>query len=102
MGTATMRPNAVQFMASEILADRRFAFSAGFAVDTAENAWIKPLTVPSRQRKVVSALLELREDLHHAFLHRLLDVVTAPDGALHLEPGAEQPGQGRLALARDL
>jgi hypothetical protein len=39
-------------MASEILADSRFAFSAGFAVETAENEWIKPLTVPSRPSKV--------------------------------------------------
>ena len=33
-GTATIRPKAVQFMASEMLAASRFAFSAGFAVAT--------------------------------------------------------------------
>ena len=34
-GTAVIRPNAVQFIASEMLADSRFAFSAGFTVATA-------------------------------------------------------------------
>ena len=37
-GTATIRPKAVQFIATEMLADSRFAFSAGFTVATAANA----------------------------------------------------------------
>jgi len=52
IGTAVIRPKAVQFMASEMLADSRFAFSAGFTVATAANAWIRPLTVPSRPSSV--------------------------------------------------
>ena len=38
-GTATIRPKAVQFMASEMLAASRLAFSAGLAVATAVKAW---------------------------------------------------------------
>ena len=98
-------------MASEILADSRFAFSAGFALgnrrervdQTADRTQQAEQCREVRERReVMSTLLELREDLHHAFLHGLLDVVTASDGALQLEPGAEQPGQGRLVLACDL
>ena len=47
-GIATMRPNAVQFMPIEILRDRSSAFSAGFALETAVNASIKPMIVPKR------------------------------------------------------
>src|SRR5215471_6824078 len=51
-GTAVMRPNAVQFIATEMLADSRFAFSAGLIVATAANARIRPMTVPSRPSRV--------------------------------------------------
>ena len=47
-GIATMRPNAVQFMPIEMLADKSSAFSAGFAVDTAVNASMRPMIVPKR------------------------------------------------------
>jgi hypothetical protein len=88
-GTATVRPNAVQFMASEIL-----------AADRTQQA--EQCRKIRERRKVMSTLLELREDFHHAFLHGLLDVLTAPDGALQRKTGAEQPGQSRLLLACDL
>jgi hypothetical protein len=45
-GTAVIRPKAVQFIATEMLADNRLAFSAGFTVATAANARISPMTVP--------------------------------------------------------
>src|SRR5262249_30626570 len=51
-GTATIRPNAVQFIATEMLDESRLAFSAGFTVETAANALIRPMTVPSRPRSV--------------------------------------------------
>src|SRR5581483_8868576 len=51
-GTAVIRPNAVQFMATEILADNRLAFSAGLMVATAAKALIRPITVPSRPNRV--------------------------------------------------
>ena len=38
-----MSPKAVQFIASEILADSRLAFSAGLTVATAAKAWIRLL-----------------------------------------------------------
>ena len=47
-GIATMRPNAVQFMPIEIDADKSSAFSAGSALDTAVNASMRPMIVPSR------------------------------------------------------
>jgi hypothetical protein len=51
-GIATIRPKAVVFIATEMLADRRSAFSAGFALATAVNAWIRPMIVPSRPSSV--------------------------------------------------
>jgi hypothetical protein len=54
IGTAVMSPKAVQFMASEMLADSRFALSAGFTVATAANAWIRPLTVPRSPSSVAT------------------------------------------------
>src|SRR5438046_10542041 len=45
-GTAVMRPKAVQFIATEMLADSRLAFSAGLTVATAAKARIRPITVP--------------------------------------------------------
>ena len=47
-----MRPNAVVFIATEVLADRKSALSAGFAFDTAVNARIRPMIVPSSPSKV--------------------------------------------------
>ena len=47
-----MRPKAVQFIATEMLAESRLAFSAGLTVATAANALIKPMTVPSRPSSV--------------------------------------------------
>ena len=38
--------------ATEMLAERRLAFSAGFTVDTAANALIRPMTVPSSPSSV--------------------------------------------------
>ncbi len=85
-GTAVIRPNAVQFIATEMLADSRLAFSAGLTVATALNALMRPMTVPSspQQRcqireggQIVRALLELRHDAHQAFFHGLLDVIAA-------------------------
>ena len=51
-GIATIRPNAVVFIATEILADNRSAFSAGFADATAVNALIRPMIVPSKPSNV--------------------------------------------------
>src|SRR6185437_2463967 len=51
-GTAVIRPNAVQFIATEMLADNRLAFSAGLMVATAANARMRPMTVPSRPSRV--------------------------------------------------
>ena len=45
---ATNRPDAVLFIATEMLAASRLAFSAGFAVAIDANAEIRPMTVPSR------------------------------------------------------
>src|SRR5438045_7251036 len=49
-GTAVMRPKAVQFIATEMLADSRFAFSAGLTVATAAKARIQPIPVTRRTR----------------------------------------------------
>ena len=51
-GIATIKPKAVVFIATEILADSRSAFSAGFAFATAVNAWMRPMMVPSRPSNV--------------------------------------------------
>ncbi len=51
-GMATIRPNAVVFIATEMLADSRSAFSAGFALATAVNAWMRPMIVPSSPSRV--------------------------------------------------
>ena len=51
-GMATMRPKAVVFMAIDMLADKRFALSAGSAPDTAEKASIRPMMVPRRPSSV--------------------------------------------------
>lgn len=51
-GIAVIRPKAVQFMASEMLAASREAFSAGLAVATAPKAWIRPMMVPSNPNRV--------------------------------------------------
>src|ERR1700724_2445321 len=51
-GTAVIRPKAVQFIATEMLADSRLAFSAGLTVATAANAAIRPITVPSSPSNV--------------------------------------------------
>src|ERR1700682_1650194 len=45
---ATAKPDAVLFIATEMAAASRLAFSAGFAVATALKAPIKPVMVPSR------------------------------------------------------
>ena len=45
---ATPKPDAVLFIATEIAAASKLAFSAGFAVATALKAPIKPVMVPSR------------------------------------------------------
>ena len=55
-GIATISPNAVVFIATEMLADSRAAFSAGFALATAVNAEIRPMIVPSSPSSV--AMLE--------------------------------------------
>ena len=55
-GIATMRPNAVQFMPIEMLADSSSALSARSAFDTAVNASMRPMIVPSRPASV--AMLE--------------------------------------------
>ena len=78
------------FIATEMLAESRSAFSAGFAVATAVNALMRPTIVPSKpeqrrdvgeRREIVRALLEPRHDLHEALLHGLLDVLAPPRGA---------------------
>src|SRR5450432_193 len=51
-GTAVISPNAVQFMATEIEADSRLAFSAGLTVATAWKARMRPMTVPSSPSRV--------------------------------------------------
>ena len=48
---ADIKPNAVVFIATEILDDNRSAFSAGSAPATAVKAWIKPMIVPSNPSK---------------------------------------------------
>ena len=45
---ATARPDAVLFIATEMAAASKLAFSAGFAVATALKAPIKPVMVPSK------------------------------------------------------
>src|ERR1035438_5067391 len=45
---ATAKPDAVLFIATEMAAASRLAFSAGFAVATALKAPIRPVMVPSR------------------------------------------------------
>src|SRR3972149_6494962 len=55
-GIADISPKAVVFMATEILAESRSAFSAGFALETAVKAWIRPMMVPSRPSR--GAILE--------------------------------------------
>src|SRR5450631_1427156 len=45
---ATNKPDAVLFIATEMAAASKLAFSAGFAVATALKAPIKPVIVPSR------------------------------------------------------
>ena len=45
---ATAKPEAVLFIATEMAAASRLAFSAGFAVATALKAPIRPVMVPSR------------------------------------------------------
>jgi hypothetical protein len=55
-GMATISPKAVVFIATEMLADSRSAFSAGLALATAVNAWIRPMMVPSNPSSV--AMLE--------------------------------------------
>ena len=49
---ATMRPKAVVFIATEMLAESRSALSAGFAVATAVNALMRPTIVPSSPSSV--------------------------------------------------
>ena len=51
-GIAAIKPNAVVFIASEMLCDNSVAFSAGSALATAVNAAIKPMIVPSNPSKV--------------------------------------------------
>ena len=83
---ATAKPDAVLFMATEIAAASRLAFSAGFAVATALKAPIRPVMVPSKpinrptlasDDKIVSALLDSRNDLEQALVHGLFDVIAA-------------------------
>ena len=45
---ATNKPDAVLFMATEIAAASKLAFSAGLAVATALNAPMRPVIVPSK------------------------------------------------------
>ena len=49
---ATIKPNAVVFMATEIEADSRSAFSAGLTLATAVKPLIRPMMVPSRPSRV--------------------------------------------------
>jgi hypothetical protein len=51
-GIAAISPKAVVFIATEMLAESRSAFSAGLAFATAVNAWIRPMIVPSRPSSV--------------------------------------------------
>ena len=51
---ATINPNAVQFMASEIPTLNMVARSAGLAFATAANATIIPLMVPSNPKRVAT------------------------------------------------
>ena len=51
-GIATMSPNAVVFIATEILADSKSAFSAGFAFATAVNAIEKDYEVEDITRMI--------------------------------------------------
>ncbi len=53
-GIATIRANAVLFIAIEMLADKSSAFSAGFTCATAVNALIRPMMVPSRPTSVIT------------------------------------------------
>ena len=45
---ATNKPEAVLFIATEMAAASKLAFSAGFAVATALNAPMRPVMVPSK------------------------------------------------------
>ena len=45
---ATAKPEAVLFIATDMAAANKLAFSAGFAVATALNAPIRPVMVPSK------------------------------------------------------
>ena len=47
-----IKPKAVVFIATEILADSKSALSAGLALATAVKASIRPMIVPSRPSKV--------------------------------------------------
>ena len=47
-----MSPNAVVFIATEILADSMSALSAGFAFETAVKALISPIIVPNSPSSV--------------------------------------------------
>ena len=58
IGIAAIRPKAVVFIATEILAESRSAFSAGLALATAVNAATRPMMVPSSPSRV--AMLESR------------------------------------------
>ena len=67
------------------------------------------MTVPSRPSSVATladeadvarTLLELRHDLHHALLHRDLDVFAAPHGALTLEPHVQELRDRGVVLGR--
>ena len=49
---ATIKPKAVQFMPIEMLAESSSALSAMSAFETAVNASIKPMIVPSRPARV--------------------------------------------------
>jgi len=51
-GIAAIKPNAVVFMATEILADNKLAFSEGSTLATAVNALISPIIVPNSPNKV--------------------------------------------------
>jgi hypothetical protein len=57
-GMATISQKAVVFIATEMLADKRSAFSAGFALATAVNASMSPMIVPRSPRRV--AMFEAR------------------------------------------
>src|SRR6476469_9133489 len=53
-GIAVMRPNAVQFIASEMPAARIVALSAGFTFATASKQLIRPDTVPRRPESIAA------------------------------------------------